>query len=180
VPGGAHLTTTTSRRPGSVRSRGVRTLTALVLPLALLLTGCADGPVTLSSPPVSAADLATCNGFLDDLPSSLADQDRRKVNPAAALGRAWGDPPIILRCGVGVPPEFDQFASCEVADGVGWFVPDEEFDDQHADATLTAEGYRPLVSVTVPAKYRPEGPAAAIAELAQAVKDHLEKLDDCV
>ena len=151
-----------------------------MLSLALLLTGCADGPVTLSSAKVSAADLATCNGFLDDLPNSLAGHERRKVNPAAALGRAWGDPPIIVRCGVGVPPEFDQFSSCEVANGVGWFVPDEQFDDQDADATLTAVGYRPLVSVTVPATYRPEGPAAAISELAQAVKDHLEKVDDCV
>jgi hypothetical protein len=155
-------------------------LVSVSLPLTLLLAGCADGPVTLSSPAVSAADLETCNAFLDDLPDSLAGHERRKVNPAAALGRAWGDPPIIVRCGVGVPPEFDQFSSCEVANGVGWFVPDEQFDDQEADATLTAVGYRPMVSVTVPAKYRPEGPAAAIAELAQAVKDHLEKVDDCV
>ncbi len=147
----------------------------------LLLAGCADEPVTLTSPDaVSAADLATCEAFLDDLPSSLAGHERRKVNPAAALGRAWGDPAIIVRCGVGVPPEFDQLAACEVADGVGWFVPDDQFDDQDADAVLTAVGYRPRVSVTVPAKYRPEGPAAAIAQLAQAVKDHLEKVDDCV
>ena len=180
MPGGAHLTTTTSRRPGPGRSRGVGTLASLLLPLALLLAGCADEPVTLSSPDVSAADLDTCDAFLDDLPNTFAGHEKRKVNPAAALGRAWGDPPIIVRCGVGVPPEFDQFSSCEVANGVGWFVPEDQFDDQQADATLTAVGYRPVVSVTVPAKYRPEGPAAAIAELAQAVKDHLEKVDDCV
>ena len=169
----------TSRRPGPGRSRGVGTLAALLL--VVPLAGCADEPVTLSSSEtVSARDVATCNAFLDDLPNTFAGHERRKVNPAAALGRAWGDPPIIVRCGVGVPGEFDQFSSCEVANDVGWFVPDEEFADQDADATLTAVGYRPLVSVTVPAKYRPEGPAAAIAELAQAVKDHLEKVDDCV
>jgi hypothetical protein len=147
----------------------------LVAPLA----GCADEPVTLDSPEVSAADLQTCNAFLDDLPNRLAGHDRRKVNPAAALGRAWGDPAIIVRCGVGVPDGFDQFSSCEVANGVGWFVPDEQFDDQEADATLTAVGYRPIVSVTVPGKYRPSGPAAAIADLAQPVKDHLELVQDC-
>jgi hypothetical protein len=147
----------------------------LVVPLA----GCADEPVTLDSPRVSAEVLKTCNEFLDDLPNRLADHDRRKVNPAAALGRAWGNPPIIVRCGVGVPAEFDQFSSCEVANGVGWFVPDEEFDDQDADATLTAVGYDPIVSVTVPGKYRPSGPAAAIAELAPLVKDHLKLVKDC-
>ena len=146
----------------------------------MTLTGCADEPITLEQPQVSDEDLAACNAFIDDVPRRLDGEERRKVNPANSLGAAWGDPAIIVRCGVGVPPEFDQFSSCEVANGVGWFVPDEQFDDQHADATLTAVGYRPVVSVTVPAKYRPEGPAAAIAELAQAVKDHLEKVDDCV
>jgi hypothetical protein len=146
-----------------------------VLPLA----GCADEPVTLTSPSVSPEVAQTCNEFLDDLPNRLAGHDRRKVNPAAALGRAWGNPPIIVRCGVDVPSEFDQFSSCEVANGVGWFVPEADFDDQEADATLTAAGYRPVVSVTVPGTYRPEGPAAAIAELAQVVEDHLEKVQDC-
>jgi hypothetical protein len=151
----------------------------VALLLALPLAGCADEPVTLDSPDVTPEVLRTCDAFLDDLPGRLAGHERRKVNPAAALGRAWGDPPIIVRCGVGVPDGFDQFSSCEVANGVGWYVPEEQFDDQDADATLTAAGYRPVVSVTVPGKYRPEGPAAAIADLAQAVQDHLELVQDC-
>ncbi len=170
-----------ARRPGPARVRGVGTLAALLLvvPLVLSLAGCADEPVTLDSPDVSPEVLRTCDAFLDDLPNRLAGHDRRKVNPAAALGRAWGDPAIIVRCGVGVPDGFDQFSSCEVANGVGWFVPDAEFDDQDAAATLTAVGYDPIVSVTVPGKYRPSGPAAAIAELAEPVKDHLRLVKDC-
>jgi hypothetical protein len=35
------------------------------------------------------------------------------------------------------------------------------------------------VSVTIPADYRPEGAAAAIAELAQPVKDHLTLVHTC-
>jgi hypothetical protein len=165
------------RRPGPGGVRGV-CFAATLLAVAAL-GGCADEPVTLTSPEVSAEDLATCNEFLADLPDQLAEQARRKVNPAAALGRAWGDPAIVVRCGVGVPADFDVTSSCEVADGVGWFVPEEQIDDQDADVVLTAVGYRPIVEVDVPAKYRPDGPAAAIAELAKPVTDHLREVDDC-
>jgi len=150
-----------------------------VLALVASLGGCADEPITLDSPGVTAANLAACNAFLDDLPKRLAGHERRKVNPANALGRAWGDPAIIVRCGVDVPPEFDEFAHCEVANDVGWFVPEEQIADQDADATLTAVGYRPVVSVEVPADDRPEGAAAALAELAEPVKEHLELVEDC-
>ena len=84
-----------------------------------------------------------------------------------------------MRCGVGVPAEFDQAAHCEVANDVGWFVPDDVIADQDADATFTAVGYRPIVSVEVPHEYRPEGGAAVIAELAQTVQDNLELVEDC-
>ena len=145
----------------------------------MTLTGCADEPITLEQPHVSAEDLATCNAFLEDLPRRLDGEERRKVNPANSLGAAWGDPAIIVRCGVGVPAEFDEFAHCEVANDVGWFVPDDVIADQEADVTFTAVGYRPIVSIEMPHDYRPEGGAAVIAELAQPVKDNLELVDDC-
>ena len=151
----------------------------LAVTLGMSLAGCADEPVTLTSPSVSPADLATCNAFLDSLPNRLAGHDRRKVNPAAALGRAWGDPPIIVRCGVGVPADFDPTGTCQVANGVGWFVPQSEIDDQGTDIVFTAVGYRPIVSVEVPHDDRPEGGAAAITDLAQPVKDHLKLVEPC-
>ena len=146
---------------------------------ALTLAGCADEPVAIDSPPVSQQDFETCQAFLADLPRRLDGHEGRKVDPAAALARAWGDPAIVVRCGVDVPPEFDATARCEVANGVGWFVPDEQVDDQDADVVLTAVGYRPVVSVEVPHDYRPEGSAAVIADLAEAVQDNLELVDDC-
>ncbi len=147
--------------------------------LAGAMAGCADEPVTLDSPDVSATDLATCQAFLDDLPDTLAGQERRKVNPAAALGRAWGDPAIVVRCGVGVPADFDETSHCDIADDVGWFVPDEAFDDQEADLVLTAVGYEPVVELQIPHDYRPEGVAAAMTGLAPAVKEHLDQVQQC-
>jgi hypothetical protein len=150
-----------------------------VLLAAASLAGCADEPVTLDSPLISVEDQATCDEFLDALPRRLAGEERRKVNPAAALGRAWGDPAIVVRCGVDAPADFDPTSPCEVADGVGWYFPEEQFDDQDADLVFTAVGFRPIVSVEVPGDYRPEGSAAAIAELAEPVKAHLALVDDC-
>ena len=151
----------------------------LLLP-ATTVAGCAHDPLDLTSPPgVSAADTATCNAFLADLPNTLGGQERRKVNPAAALGRAWGDPSIVVRCGVGKPAGFDRYAACEQVNGVGWYVPQDQVDDQGADVVFTAVGYSPRVELDVPAKYRPNGAAAAVAELAQPVKDHLRLVKAC-
>jgi hypothetical protein len=172
------VTRTHPRRLGPLGVRGVRVGTTALL-VAFSLAACADEPVTLESPSVSRADYRTCNQFLADLPHHLAGQEWRKVNPAAALGRAWGDPPSIVRCGVDVPPDFDQTAGCQVANGIGWYVPQSQIDDQGADAVFTAVGYRPVVELDVPHDYRPEGGAAAIAELADDVKQHLELVEKC-
>ena len=133
----------------------------------------------MPTPRLNATDAATCRGFLDDLPATLAQQQARDVAPAAAPARAWGDPPIVVLCGAAVPEGFTRFSSCEEAEGVGWYVPEEQVSDQRADAVLTAVGYRPVVQLRVPAEYRPEGPAAALAELGPPVKRHLRLVKRC-
>lgn len=170
------------RRPGSTRTRGVVASAALPLGLLLssLLAGCgALGPVAVTSPEVSAADRAACEALLGDLPEVLAGEDVREVSPASALGAAWGDPAITLTCGVSLPEEFDEFSSCEEADGVGWFVPVDQVEDQSADVTLTAAGFRPIVQVVLPGSYRPEGAATVITQLGKPVSRHLELVDEC-
>ena len=162
LSGGAHLSVipdvsrAISRRLGPARVRGVCFGTTALL-AALTLAACADEPVTLDPPQVSAEDLAACNAFIDDVPRRLDDEERRKVNPANSLGAAWGDPAIIVRCGVGVPAEFDQAAHCEVANDVGWFVPDDVIADQDADATFTAVGLPPDRVGRGAARVPPEG-----------------------
>ena len=146
---------------------------------AQLLTGCGEDPVTISAPEVEGPERATCERFVADLPGELADEASRSLAGDDALGAAWGDPPIVLTCGGDLPDDFDRFAECVEANGVGWFVPAEAEADQSSPATVTAAGYRPLVRVTVPGDYRPEGVAAIIAELARPVRDHLELVERC-
>lgn len=129
---------------------------------------------------MSDQDRADCARFVDDLPTTLADQTTRTLSPVDALGAAWGDPAITLTCGVSMPADFDQFANCTEVNGVGWFIPPEAADDPSSDVTVTAAGYRPIVQVTIPAKYRPEGVASVITELAPVVDGNLELVKPCL
>jgi Protein of unknown function (DUF3515) len=147
--------------------------------LLLVLAGCADEPVTISSPDVDPAVRATCEQFLADLPPELAGERKRALTRNGALGAAWGDPAIVLTCGGELPDDFDRFAQCVEANGVGCFVPADAEADQSSTAALTAAGYRPVVRVTVPGDYRPEGVASVIAQLAGPVRQHLRLVDRC-
>jgi hypothetical protein len=146
-------------------------------PLLLLLTAC--GPVEVDVPDLSDADRAACEAFAEDLPDTLAEQERVEIEPADAPAAAYGDPPIVVRCGVPKPDGFDLTASCEIANGVGWYMPDEQYTDQELDQTLTAAGYRPRVEIRVPADHRPNAGPAAMAVLAAPVKEHLTLVDGC-
>ncbi len=147
--------------------------------LLLLLTAC-GGPVEIETADLDADDRAACDAFVADLPDTLSDQPRVEVEPADdPLGAAYGDPPIVVTCGVDEADGFTEGSSCEVANGVGWYLPDEAYDDEELDLVLTAAGYRPRVEILVPADYRPEGGASAMAALAPLVEEHLTKVADC-
>ena len=154
-------------------------MSAGLLAVGVLLTACGKEPVSIPTLRLSADDQAVCQRLVDALPDTVAGQSRRKTQPAAALGGAWGDPAIIAQCGVGVPPDFSKTAACTEADGVGWFVPASQVDDQSADVVMSAAGYRPVLQVTVPAHYRPSGLAAAMVELAPMVKKYARLVRPC-
>jgi len=147
--------------------------------LGLVVAACGKEPVSIPTLRLTAADQAVCQRVTNALPTTVAGQDRRKTQPAAALGGAWGDPAIIAQCGVGVPKDFSKSAACTVADGVGWFVPESQIDDQSADVVMSTAGYRPVLQVTIPASYRPNGVAAAMVELAPVVKAHTRQVEAC-
>jgi hypothetical protein len=148
---------------------------SLALCLALGVTGCAKGPVSIDQVTLSVDDLARCNALVAALPQQLADLDRRKVAPAAALGAAWGDPAVVLTCGA--PYDVPAAATCQEVDGVGWYAPEEVVDDQSLDAELTTIGLRPVVHLHVPADYRP--PPAILVQLAPLLKQTLAATTGC-
>lgn len=157
----------------SVWTRGV-----VVFSLGLALAGCGSDEVPVDSPAVSADVRAVCERLVATLPDTVSDQQRRPVDPEDALGAAWGDPAITLTCGVAMPDDFDEFSTCQEANGVGWYIPDEATEDQGADVVMTTVGFEPVVRVQLPARYRP--PAAAMVDLAAPLRRTLEQVQPCV
>ena len=158
--------------------RGAR-LSAALLSLALVLVACGKEPVSIPTLRLTAADQAVCQRVTDALPDQVANQSRRKTQPAEALGGAWGDPAIVAQCGVPVPSDFSRTAPCQTADGVGWYLPDTAFQDESSDIVISTAGYRPILQVTVPGSYRPEGMAAAMVQLAPMVKEYTKLVKPC-
>jgi hypothetical protein len=165
------------RRLGPIAGRGV--VASASVAVALALAGCSSTP-TVDDVDLSGDRRAACEALVADLPDTLAGLERREVEPADALGAAWGDPAYVLTCGVPEPEDYEPTAECNVIGGVGWYVPDDQLTDQAEDATPIALSLRPYVEVLVPADYRTEGIDRALAELAPALKEHLGEGLSCL
>ncbi|MCX4765241.1 DUF3515 domain-containing protein [Streptomyces sp. NBC_01275] len=143
----------------------------VVLPsLALLLAagGCssADGDTSAAVPSPSATVTKLCRNLDQALPSTVDDLDRRDPSPASALTAGWGNPAIILRCGVERPEKMsDPEADGVEVNGVGWLLEKQENESFHFTTTLR----RAYVEVTIPKDRTADG-MAPLVDLASAVK----------
>jgi hypothetical protein len=173
-------TPTRSRRPGSLWIRGVVACAAVPL-----LAGCTSGPVEIDVPHLSAADAKACRDLVDDLPDTMAGHDRREITGDTAYGAAWGDPAIVLVCGVDDPPSRTDTSTCVEVDGTGWYVPDSVLattvgGDETADVPTTELNYSPRVALFIPGGYRPEGFSDSIATIGPLVQRHFTKVGSCL
>ena len=104
---------------------------------------------------------AMCGDLIDALPETVADDlDARDVDPSDALAAAWGDPAVVLRCGVPKPDALTRTSACFEVDGVGWLATQdgrEVSGDAPVEGTLTFTtiGRAAYVEVEVPADGRP-------------------------
>lgn len=148
-----------------------------------LIAGCA-GPSDVEVADAPAADdlsrdrAEACTDLLRALPSSLEDQERREVSPEAALAAVWGDPAIVLRCGVPEPAEFELASPCLSVDGVDWFVPGDELQAPEGPEVLLYVVERLVtIEVTLPVEYGP--PAALLADLSAPVQQQVPATGRC-
>jgi hypothetical protein len=163
------------RRLGPALGRGVVTSASV-----LLLAACSPGAVTIEEHDLAEADRAACEALVEDLPDTLSGELRRSVDPEDALGAAWGDPAYVLTCGVPEPADYEPTAECNVIEGVGWYVPDDQLSDPRVDATPIALSLTPHVEVRVPSRYRTDGIDSALAELAPLMQEHLGEGLSCL
>jgi hypothetical protein len=156
-------------RPGRVRA-------AAVLVAALpLLTGCSPGPVEVAGPAPTGPEAGACAELVGALPGRLVEQERREVD--GEHGAAWGEPAIVLRCGVDEPEGFDELSTCQVVNDVAWYIPEGQVTGEPVDITMTTVGRRPGVEVALPEDYFP--PAAAMAQLSQVLREHSTEVAPC-
>ncbi|MEV4235132.1 DUF3515 domain-containing protein [Nocardia sp. NPDC050408] len=109
-------------------------------------------PLVLGPVPAPAADGPACTGLLPALPVDLGDYSKSTlVEPAPPATRAWqrkdGGDPIVLRCGLERPLEFNRASPLQIVNGVQWF----EVRDAAAKAsTWFAVDRETYIALTVP------------------------------
>jgi hypothetical protein len=163
------------QRPAPTRTVGA---VACLAVLGTVAAGCGSGDIEVDSPALTGATARTCAELVTALPDAVSDLARRELEQEDRYVAAWGDPAIVLRCGVPAPAGFDELATCQVANDVAWFVPEPQIEDQAADVVMTTVGRAVNVEVQVPAEYRP--PAAAMIDLAAAIKASVREIKPCL
>jgi hypothetical protein len=126
--------------------------------LLLLVAGCGGGPDVEPGPDGASA---ACTSLLDRLPGTVLDRSRSELNVAGAA--AWGDPRVVLRCGV--PPTGPTSNPCIEADDVDWTLA-----ESGDTLRFTTFGRNPAVEVSVPGSVGRENASGALIDLAAAVR----------
>ncbi|MGW1726180.1 DUF3515 domain-containing protein [Streptomyces sp. NPDC002306] len=139
---------------------------ALVLLAAAAGCSSADDSASAAVPAADAKVSKLCRDLDEALPSKVDGLGRRDPEPASALTAGWGNPAIILRCGVPRPGKMsDPEADGVEVDGVGWLL--EKRGDGSFRFTTTLR--RAYVEVAIPARRTGDG-MAPLVDLAPAVK----------
>jgi hypothetical protein len=131
--------------------------------VGLLAAGCGGGSPAAPAPEATSS---ACAALLTRLPARVLDQPANGSAGGRVVGEAtWGDPAIVLRCGV--PPPGPTSQRCQAVDGIDWVIAEEPSED---GVVFTTYGRRPAVEVGVPSAYDPATASAALVDLAPAVR----------
>lgn len=158
---------------------------AAVLAAALLvraLLGSPNDPVAVLAPSPQGAAATACSALVRDAPATVDGQSSRPTTPGSPFTAAWGDPAILLRCGVDRPPSLSASSQCFVIDGIGWLATQDgrEVVDQSGPGTLTFTtiGRSAYVEVQVPDHYQPA--SNALVDLTRTIRNHTSQIRGCV
>ena len=113
----------------------------LVAGMLIAAAGLAGCSTTIHLEPAADANNPSCAEVSVLLPDAVGDLDRVWTD-AQATG-AWGEPTVVLRCGVDVPAPSTEV--CTTIGGVDWLVLDQEDERQR----LVTYGRDPAVEVII-------------------------------
>ena len=98
-------------------------------------------------PPVTPEADASCPALMSTLPLELTGEPSRRVQSETPYAYAWGDPAIVLVCGVDRPAGYVAGVSAIQINGVQWYV-----DTADPESTVWTTIDRPVyVQITLPA-----------------------------
>lgn len=154
------------RRPAVAPAARVGVLVAGLALVGALVGGCSGADAVVVAPAPSAS-APVCAQVLLLSPYELLGQERRTTTSQAS--RAWGDPPIVLRCGVEPPgpsPERCVRVTSDDGESVDWLAVEGD-----GAWLFVTYGRTPAVEVVVPTGALPPGaqPTAPLVDLAPAV-----------
>ncbi len=129
------------------------------------LAGCSAEPVQVSPPDASAQSRDLCRVLADDLPDALDDRDRRDTSPESPLTAAWGDPAVVLRCGVDTPEGLTATSEILEVNDVEWFLT-----ESRSAYTFTTVGRAANVEVAVPTEVPRSAATASLTYLAEPLR----------
>lgn len=133
-----------SHRPWGILASGIGA--------SLVLAACGS---SVELEPAPEASDPVCARVLINMPDELSGAEKRSTTTQAS--RAWGDPPITIRCGVEPPgPTTDRCVTAIDASGrsIDWVM--REIGDQGVDENtwhFTTYGRTPAIEVVVPVEY---------------------------
>jgi hypothetical protein len=113
--------------------------------------------VSVAAPPATdAATVSTCAQVISALPLVLDGQNLRRTvsEPASGLIQAWGDPAIVLRCGVARPKSLTPGSTAEFQSGGVASGPYYDVTADNGANVWTTVDRSVYIAVTVPARYQ--------------------------
>jgi hypothetical protein len=151
-------------RPGPAPSPAPSTPTAPTAP-STPTAPAALPPIRVAAPPApAAAGQRSCRELISALPTTLGDRRARPVDSPSPYVVAWGDPPVVLRCGVARPAAFIATAETLVISGVTWFA-----ERRGASTSWTVVDRPVYVEVVAPADDASDPPARLATAVSRAL-----------
>ncbi len=124
-------------------------------------------PITVAAPPVSASTQPPCTALLQALPVRLDGLAPRVVHPQpdSPFVVAWGDPAVVLRCGVARPKDLVPGSSVQYFAIAGRAGRPVYFDRTQTSSAnvFTSVDRAAYVEVSVPSRLA-AGPLPALAD----------------
>jgi len=141
-----------------VYSRRSHLLVFPIFAVTISIGGCAQH---LTIEPGAGGGSSFCGNLVSGLPVELGNQLIRSTKPADSGIAAWGDPAIVLKCGVSAPASMTASSQLISINGVDWFQ--ESLTNGNRFTSVNTSEF---IEINIPNAYEPA--AGLLIDLANA------------